>query len=459
MDTRRVAMKRDEFVSTAVVQCEEGAVKAFVVGLNGVAHEELRSVLSCTTQIRVEGSAWKPPIAPNELASLSADDTALLIPIAKEDTMTCPSTRWQATDVKIQLYDADSAKIATLVVGYDREFLECTFSTTGNICICDDEIEFKGAVSASINALVAGASPDAESCFDSLSERSIDAWAPTPGSKWQSMPAWLACIFMKWAEEHLRLHVVGAASATLNADGFGPVQELFVDRATLTKVTVAGVEMRQLNCYLHKSTCGCFCLRHRPSNNEPPRPAFGDHSYTAIRLTFCGCKLDHRGVCHAHPARTTPQFQIDDAVACDVCTAGLSCKIVCSHLGIPSTSPGAKSFVSNVHLEQNPFATTLAATAVELAEVDSPFEAAQLRELVSEALGAALLNDDDLRDDVDIPQRDQVAEAIIRTGEYYYGKPSRSAKKRKLYERSAKSAAPKWMQDVAETHSHLFATK
>lgn len=452
MHTRRVALKREDFVATASIQCPEEDVGRFCTGLAGVAHEELQAVLSQTSQIKVEGPAWKPPMSRDEIACLPIEETTSLTPVLKEATMTAPFTQWRASDVKLQLFDSCATKLAILMVGDDREYLEVLFVASKNIC--DDEIPFESQVSAAVDGLVQKACPTAEDCFDALEDRPITAYALKPPSKTTLMPAWLACAFLRWCEQHLRFHVVAAASADLDDDGVGPSQELYVESTRMSGVTVQGEVRQQLNCYIHQALCGCVCKSHRraASATSIAPAAMGEHAYTIVRLSFCGCKLDGFGRCGIHPAHSPPAFQVDDEVASEVCLKGLECSLHCFHKDADGkTKP---TTVIKLPCEQEPFAVTLAAAAVELVEEDSPFEASQLREVVLNALRGALVADDELRDGVDMLQRDQIAESVLRTREYWFGR-KRANTAPAVYKRGG-GQAPKWLQLVGSTHGHLF---
>ena len=457
MDTRRVALKRDSFVSVASMEVARADVETFIATLADVGHDELQRTLDKTVQIKVQGPAWRPPMARDEVLSLPIEEAVFLTPVLKETTMTAPFTSWRSTDVKMVLLCQELNTLATVVVGDDREYLEILFTASKNIC--DDEIEFAGRVSAAVDALVLKTSPTAEDCFDALEERPIAAYALKPPSKTHLMPAWIACACLRWCEQHLRLHVVAAASADLDADGVGLSQELYVESARLSGIVFNGEVKKQLNCYVHTAMCRCVCKCHRRAATAAgswPPAAVGAHAYAIVRMSFCGCKLDAFGRCGLHPTHSPPSFQVDDEVACEVCLKGLQCELVCFHKDASGqTKP---TTVLKLPCEQEPFAVTLAAAAVELAEEDSPFEPSQLRDVVLNALGGALVADDELRSGVDMLERDQIAESVLRTREYWYGR-KRANTPQAVYKRGGGGKAATWLQMVGQTHGHLLSQR
>ena len=425
---RRLAVAAALVDAAVDVECATEDTVNLLDCLTETGHKGVLELVNATSTIRAVGMAWRthPSI---ELANAKGP----VVVIKGAASFATPITQWKPKDVKLEFYNAEKARIGSIVVSAREEFVEVTLFNPSRVF--DDEIEFKGTLKTTLLELFATSAPTVDSCLAALPS-GLHIEHSVFNAKKAMLPEWMVSAFLAYLSHHWRLHVLSSACQPINGDLVGDISDYFVDRGVVDHITTReGAAARRVSFYFHSSHCHCT---HHQTTFAP-----ATHQTTILRLEFCGC-LD----CPYHGTGFASQSA--------VCTQGLRLKLLCLHN--PDTPTGTTfsksecTCVFDVPAEDG-FSTAFARHVVLLSHQPTVQSAAESKRDVLAALETLMQDDDAKRSDTNMELADATAEALLRGGFVWSKRGGKfGLRKRKRDDEPIRA----FMKIVAKRYCHLF---
>lgn len=431
---RRLAVSEAHFRRDLKIDATDACTAAVVDALSKLGFVGINRMVVDTKLVQVTGQAWrfKGP-------SAAAEPAPQLIAVRSNPLAASPASNW-GSDVTIKLLNSKREHTSTIVIDGD-EFGMLEEGGGGTIL---ENVEPSDELRAAFNRLFDECRPTVAACLEMLPAQPSSAFVSPRNSRLAYLPEWLVGLFVKWASLHLRLHVLFNSTMPLDGDGVGRSSEFFVDGATVEHVTFNGRVSRRVILYLHPFACGCICGNHHDDVDA------STHKFALVQLDFCGIKSSS---CPYHPTPAASSTHDER-----VCAHDAVLKVSCAHTDVETQRP-TYTKILRIELDDDPFLAAFATACVELTERP----AAVSREVLQTELERQFefVVHTDAQTNVNWEVRDQIVESMLRTKDFFVGRPAGSTrrvtlKNRKLRRRS-EGGLSKWMREAGSTtHSHLF---
>jgi hypothetical protein len=455
---RRLALDESSFDAVLEVSLDTNITSIFLKELSESAIKPVVELANRTTCVLTSGPAWRRIRPENE----EVPDEPLFA-VKGCSSLACPATSWTGVDLQ---FHSDSSELLGNATFDDDD--ETTLIVQSMLTMQTYDVVLSPQLASNLQKHVEELKPDPAKCISTLPTAPINALHARAGSTWSTLPEWMASLFLTWASLKLRVHLPISIATPLDKEGEGQPRPLFLESATVSHVAnkdprSPNTVSRQCTFRLHDSAGGCVCQHYTTKKQTDT------HFRTCIKVEFCGCKHEHQNACPFHTHQNGSTSSSQNPLLDRICTHGLCVGMLCQHKN-EETGSFRSVTVFDVKLPEDTFLKTFASACVEITERPQNVSTHEIQDAVQAVFEHSLRKDHEelALHGIDIVKRDQIVEAIVRSGNYFFGGPDgkksgkMTLRKRKQQERSPYEAdtdrVPSWMREYLPTHAHLFPT-